>query len=93
MEAVVNAADRLALEIAGQNDGRIEIELYREGREDAAAQALVEHCSAMVREGYLRRGVVSGTKARMQGARQVVSFQWTEAGAAVHALLGLGKRA
>lgn len=89
----VEAADRLALEIARADGGLVDIEIWREGVEDPAGEALAAHCRDMCRRGYLQYAGRFGSKARMQGARLVARYQATEAGETVLALLQRLERA
>lgn len=84
---ILSQGDRLALELARQHDGRIEIELFVEGREDPDGQALCDHCRHLCMGGFLRFIGPSGSKARMQGARMIAVYEWTEAGRTVMELV------
>lgn len=87
IDDILSQGDRLTLEIARRHDGRVEIELWREGRQDPDGEALSAHCLALCRGGFLRFESQGGSKARMQGARLVAVYRWTEAGRTVLALI------
>lgn len=71
--------ERLVL-AEGVRDGCVVVTLFSEGRPVEAAAAIKAQVDEMVTDGFLVRGLLSGSKARMAGTAYVAKYYLTRAG-------------